>query len=90
LSFPAVASLVAEVSAAAEEAGEEIEGVVLLASAALLLLFQAFVAVLVVDFAVFFVGEGIVGFCYEHELVVCGLVVAVCLRQCLPFSSRPT
>src|SRR3954471_17777703 len=55
---------------AAEEAREEIEGVVVpVAAAALLALFEAFVAVLVVDFAGFWVGEGFVCFCYFDEFL---------------------
>lgn len=67
----ALAGLVAEVAAAAEEAAEEIEGVVAASAAALLLaLFEAFVAVLVVDLAGFGVREGFVGFGDLDEFVV--------------------
>lgn len=52
-----------EVARAAEEAGEEVERVVAAATAAaaLFVLGEAFVAVLVVDFARFGAGEGVVG-----------------------------
>lgn len=66
---PALAGLVAEVAAAAEEAGEEVERIVVLL-AALLALLEAFVTVLVVDFAGFGVDEGFVGFGDFDELVV--------------------
>ena len=64
---------------AAEEAGEEVEGVVGLVgvAAGLLVLFEAFVAVLVVDAAGFGGGEGVVGFGYGDEFVVGGRVVSV-------------
>lgn len=65
-----LARLVAKVAAAAEEAGEEIEGVVMLLAAALLALLEAFVTVLVVDLAGFGVDEGFVGFRDFDELVV--------------------
>ena len=64
-------------SAAAEEAGEEIEGVVgARAGAALLVLCEAFVAVLVVDAAGFGGGEGVVGFGYLDEFLGGGFVAA--------------
>ena len=64
-------------AAAAEEAGEEIEGVVgATAAAALLVLFKAFVAVLVVDAAGFGDGEGVVGFGYLDEFLGGGFVAA--------------
>lgn len=67
-----------EVAAAAEEAGEEIERVVARAgaTAALLVLLQAFVAVLVVDAAGFGRGEGVVGFGYLDEFLGGGFVAA--------------
>ena len=62
-------------SAAAEEAGEEIEWVVpAAAAAALLVLFQSFVAVLVVDAAGFGCGEGVVGFGYLDEFLGGGFI----------------
>ncbi len=62
-------------SAAAEEAGEEVEWVVPAATAAaLLVLFQPFVAVLVVDAAGFGRGEGVVGFGYLDEFLGGGFV----------------
>lgn len=59
-----LAGLLAEVAGAAEEAAEEVEGVVAAAAgaAALFVLGEAVGAVLVVDFAVFGGGEGVVGF----------------------------
>jgi hypothetical protein len=66
---------VPEVPTAAEEAAEEVEGVVLLAWAAtLLVLLDAVVAVLVVDFAGFFFGEDFVGFGYFDEFLAGGFV----------------
>ena len=56
-------------SRAAEEAGEEIEWIVGAAAlSALLMLFQPFVTVLVVDAAGFGLGEGVVGFGDLDEL----------------------
>jgi len=54
--------LVPEVAGAAEEAREEVEGVVRAGAAALLVLLDALVAVLVVDLAGLGLGEGVVGF----------------------------
>ena len=52
-----------KVSATAEEAAKEVEGVVMLAwGSTLLVLLYAFVAILVVDTARFFVDEDLVGF----------------------------
>lgn len=65
-----------EVSAAAEEAREEVEGVVVLLAAALLALLEAFVPVLVVDFAGLGVGEGFVGFGYFDEFLFGCVVVS--------------
>jgi hypothetical protein len=67
---PALARLVAEVAAAAEEAAEEVEWVVRLEAAALFALLQALVAVLVVDLAGFGVGECLVRFRDLDELLV--------------------
>lgn len=64
-----LARLVAKVTAAAEEAGEKIKGVVMLA-AALLALLEAVVTILVVDLAGFGVDEGFVSFRDFDELVV--------------------
>jgi hypothetical protein len=72
----ALAGLVAEVAAAAEEAAEEVEGVMRPAAAALLALLEPLVPVLVVDLAGLGVGEGLVGFGDEDELVVGCRVVA--------------
>ncbi len=63
-----------EVPGAPEEAREEVEGVVVLAVAALLVLREPVVPILVVDFARFGLDEGFVGFGYRDEVVV-GLVV---------------
>ena len=61
--------------AAAEEAREEIEWIVPpAAAAALLVLFEPFVAVLVVDAAGFGRGEGVVGFGYLDEFLGGGFV----------------
>lgn len=69
-----------EVAASAEEAGEEVEGVVVGVGggAALLLavLGEAFVAVLVVDAAGGGVGEGVVGVGYGDEFLFGGFVAA--------------
>ena len=52
-----------EVSRPAEEAGEEVEGIMRAAAlSALLVLFEAFVAVLIVDAAAFRLREGVIGF----------------------------
>jgi hypothetical protein len=68
---------VSEVPAAAEEAGEEVEGVVLLAgAAALLVLLDAIVAVLVVYLAGLLLAEDFVGFGYFDELLTCSFVAA--------------
>lgn len=66
-----------KVSRAAEEAAEEVEGVVVLGGpAALLVLRDAVVAVLVVDFTRFGGDEDVVGFGYGDEFVVSGFVAA--------------
>ena len=57
-------------SGAAEEAGEEVEWVMRATTlSALLVLLQAFVAILVVDAAGFGLGEGVVGFGYLDEFL---------------------
>jgi hypothetical protein len=72
------AALVAKVAGAAEEAGEEIKGVVVLPrAAALFVLVYAFVAVLVVDAASFCIGEDVVGFGDTDKSVVGGVVASV-------------
>ena len=71
------AGRVAKVSAAAEEAREEVERIVAAASAgsaAGFVLREALVAVLVVDLARFRLGEGFVGFGYLDEFLGCGFV----------------
>jgi hypothetical protein len=63
-------TLLTKVTAAAEEAREEVEGVVLLArTAAFSVLLDAVVAVLVVDLAGLFVDEDLVGVGYRDELL---------------------
>ena len=75
-----LAPSMAEMSASAEEPGKEVEGVVVLAAAASLLpLFEAFVSVLVVDFAGFGVRESFVSFCYLDELLLRGGIPTACL-----------
>lgn len=70
-----LAALLAEVPGAAEEAREEVEGVVAaLLAAALLVLFYAVVAVLVVDFSLGVVAEDFVRFGDFYELLVGGVV----------------
>lgn len=65
----------AGVAAAAEEAGEEVERVVGAAGTmALLVLLEAFVTILVVDFAGFGYGEGIVSFGDFDEFLGSGVV----------------
>ena len=72
-----------KVPAAAEEAGEEVEWIVASSAAALVLaLLQAFVAVLVVDFARFGVGEGFVGFGDFDEFLFGGFIAAVVCVSC--------
>jgi hypothetical protein len=71
---------VPEVPTAAEEAREEVEGVVVVGAApaaATLVLLDAFVAVLVVDAACFFGGEDFVGFGYGDEFVVRGVIASL-------------
>ena len=73
----ALAATVARVAAAAKEAAEEVKGIVRAAAGAvaLLVLFQAFVAILVVDFAGFGNGEGVVGF-GNFDKLLCGGVIS--------------
>ncbi len=77
---PALAATVSEVAAAAEEAGEEIERVMLAGLTALFVLVEAIVSVLVVDAPGFCRGEGVVGFGYRDEFVMGGVVTSVCLE----------
>ena len=74
----ALAATLPEVPTTPEEAGKEVEGVMLsVATAArLLVFFEAVVAVLVVDLAGFGGGKGIVGFGYCDEFVVGGGIVS--------------
>ena len=62
----------AEMPAATEESREEVEWVMMVATAALLPLLQAFMAVLVVDLAGLGVGESFVRLCYLDELLLGG------------------
>jgi hypothetical protein len=64
-----------KVSRATEEAREEVEGVVLAWTAALLVLLNALVAVLIVDLACLLLAQDIVGFSYLDELLT-RLIVA--------------
>ena len=66
-----------EVTAAAEEARAEIEGVASMTVASFLVLFEAFMAVLVVDFACLGFGKGFVGFGDFDEFLLGGLVSTV-------------
>ncbi len=71
----------ARVAATAEEAAEEVKWVVRAAGAvALLMLLEAFVAVLVVDFAGFADGEGVVGF-GDFDEFLRGRIVATRVRR---------
>lgn len=71
----ALATAMARVATAAEEAAEKVERVVRAAGAVtLLVLLEAFVAVLVVDFAGFADGEGVVGFGDLDEFLGGGVV----------------
>ena len=66
---------VPEVSCSAKEAAEEIERVILRPGAPPgFVLCEAFVAILVVDFAGFGVGEGFVGFGYLYEALGGGVI----------------
>jgi hypothetical protein len=67
--------------AAAEETREEVEGVMMVTStAALLALFETFMAVLIVDFARLGIREGFVCFCYFDEFLFSGFVASAVLR----------
>lgn len=69
---------------AAKEAREEIEGVAAMTVSSFLVLFETFVAVLIVDFAGFGFGEGFVGFGDFDEFLLCCLVSTVlCLLVCV-------
>lgn len=75
---PALVGGMPEVTTSAEEAGEEVEGVVVLAAGAALLavLGEAFVAVLVVDTAGGGVREGVVGISYGDKFLFGGFVAS--------------
>ena len=70
---------VAKVTAAAEETGEEIEGVVVVAAcvASLLVLLQSFVAVLIVYPSGLLVGERFVGFSDFDKLLMCRFISSI-------------
>ena len=72
--------LVAKVTAATKEAGEEVEWIMVVSSASLLSLLQSFMSILIVDFAGFGVRESFISFCYFHELLFCGVIASVKLR----------
>ena len=63
-----------KVTAAAEEAREEIEGVASVTVASFLVLFEAFMTVLIVDFACFGFGKGFVCFSDFDEFLLGRLV----------------
>lgn len=65
-----------EVAAAAEEAGEEVERIMMAGLTALFVLVEALVPVLVVDAPRFYRREGVVGFSDCDELVVCGIIAS--------------
>jgi hypothetical protein len=67
-----LAAAMSEMSASAEETREQVEGVVVVSSTALLSLLEAFVSVLVVDLAGFGVREGFIRFCYLDEFLLGG------------------
>ncbi len=74
--------------AAAEEAGEEVEGVVVgLAAAALLVGFEAVMAIAVVDLSGFGLGEGFVGFGDAYKFLLCRLISTM-ICQCCVFVCR--
>jgi hypothetical protein len=69
-----------KVTAATEEAREEIEGVASVTVTSFLVLFKAFMTVLIVDFACFGFGKGFVCFGDFDEFLLGGLVTtALCL-----------
>jgi hypothetical protein len=69
----------AKVTAAAKEAREEIEGVASVTVTSFLVLFEAFMAVLIVDFACLGLGEGFVGFGdFDESLLGCLVTTVVC------------
>ena len=71
-----------EVACSAEEAGEEVEGVMGPTASAVagFVLGEAFVAVLIVDFARFGFREGFIGFGYLDEALGCCFVVSLQFR----------
>lgn len=70
-----------EMAPATKEAGEEIEGIVVGLPPGLLMSFETLMAVLIIDFAGFRRGEGIVRFGYGNKFVVGRGVVAVKSKQ---------
>ena len=73
---PTLAATVSEVAAAAEEAGEEIERVMMAGLATLFMLVEALVPVLVVDAPRFCGGECVVGFGDCDEFIVCRIIAS--------------
>lgn len=77
-----------------KEPREEIEGVTSTTVSSLLVLFEAFVTVLIVDFAGFGFREGFVGFGDFDEFLLCCLVSTVlclsvvCVLRCLGYGRR--
>jgi hypothetical protein len=67
-----LAAAMSEMSASAEETREQVEGVVVVSSTALLSLLEALMSVLVVDLAGFGVREGFIRLCYLHEFLFGG------------------
>lgn len=73
---PSLPTAVPKVTGAAEEARKEVKGVVVLArTPTLLVLLNAIVAILVIDFTGFLIAEDFVSFGYFYKLFV-GRVVA--------------
>lgn len=68
----ALAASLAEVPSTAKEAGEKVKGIVMsvAATARLLVLFETFVPILVIDLAGLGGREGVVGFGYGDKFVV--------------------
>ena len=68
----ALAASLAEVPSTAKEAGEKVEGIMMsvAATARLLVLFETFVPILVIDLAGLGGREGVVGFGYGDKFVV--------------------
>lgn len=70
--------MMSKMSGTTEEAREEVKGIVVLArTTTLFVLLNAFMAVLVIDFACFFLNEDFVGFGNLNEFLVCFFVATV-------------